>query len=304
MINSTKLKRFITGSLIITASQFITVSASATGSIFNALANGTTVKSCQSCHNGASGSESKGNLIKPTYSAAFNLDKTGLTRLKNVINGCTGGQTLNSSTFVCTATPVVTPPAVTPPAVTPPAVTPPVVTPPVVTTPVVTPPVVTTNVIPGPTNADDDDNDDEDEDDHDSNHHGKSDKHQKHHTHSGSVGKNSSGAAKTDSYEVTCAKGTKSLAVSVMDLNPPKDPLISIQAFKGRRSSPLSIDKIDGDANYSRSETLSAGAGTYTINVNKGSSKVKGSEAYTAKFSCQNTKGSATSSKLKKLKDQ
>ena len=304
MINSTKLKRFITGSLIITASQFITVSASATGSIYNALANGTTVKSCQSCHNGASGSESKGNLIKPTYSAAFNLDKTGLTRLKNVINGCTGGQTLNTLTFVCTATPVVTPPAVIPPAVIPPAVIPPAVIPPVVTPSVVTTPVVTTNVTPGPTNADDDDDENEDDHDHDSNHHGESDKHQKHHSHSGSVGKNSSGAAKTDSYEVTCAKGTNSLAVSVMDLYPRKAPSISIQAFKGKKSSPLSIDKVDGDANYSRSEILSAGAGTYTINVNKGSSKVKGSEAYTAKFSCQNTKGTTASSKLKPVKDQ
>ena len=275
MINSTKLKRFITGSLIIAASQFITVSASATSSIFSsAIGKGITVTDCQSCHTGAS--PSIGNL-KPNYSAAFNLDKTGLTRLKNVINGCTGGQTLNPSTFVCATAPVVT-------------------------APVVPAPTVTTNVIPGPTNADDDDN--EDEDDHDSNHHGKSDKHQKHHTHSGSVGKNKSGAAKTDSYEVTCAKGTKSLAVSVMDLTPPKDPLISIQAFKGTKSSPLSIDKVDGDANYSRSEILSAGAGTYTINVNKGSSKVKGSEAYTAKFSCQNPKGSTASSKLKPVKDQ
>ena len=293
MINSTKLKRFITGSLIITASQFITVSASATGSIYNALANGTTVKSCQSCHNGASGSESKGNL-KPNYSAAFNLDKTGLTRLKNVINGCTGGQTLNPSTFVCATAPVVPAPVV-------PA---PVVPAPVVPAPVVPAPAVTTNVIPGPTNADDDDDDDEDEDNHDSNHDGKSDKHQKHHTHSGSVGKTTSGAAKTDSYEVTCAKGTKSLDVSVMDLYPRKAPSISIQAFKGKRSSPLSIDKVDDDARYSNTETLHAGAGTYTINVNKSSSKVKGPEAYTAKFNCQSTKGSSTSSKLKKLKDQ
>ena len=275
MINSTKLKRFITGSLIIAASQFITVNASATSSIFSsAIGKGITVTDCQSCHNGAS--PSIGNL-KPNYSAAFNLDKTGLTRLKNVINGCTGGQTLNPSTFVCATAPVVT-------------------------APVVPAPTVTTNVIPGPTNADDDDN--EDEDDHDSNHHGKFDKHQKHHTHSGSVGKNTSGAAKTDSYEVTCAKGTKSLAVSVMDLYPRKDPVISIQAFKGKASTPLSSDKVDGDAKFSRVENLAAGAGTYTINVNKGSSKVKGSEAYTAKFSCQNAKGSTTSSKLKSVKDQ
>ena len=180
--------------------------------------------------------------------------------------------------------------------ITPPVVTPPAAPTPVAPTPVITPLVAPTPAVPGPTNGDDDDN----EDDHDSNHHGKTDNH----THSGSVGKNTSGAAKTDSYEVTCAKGTKSLAVSVMDLNPPKEPLISIQAFKGRRSSPLSTDKIDGDARYSSTETLSAGAGTYTINVNKGSSVVKGSEAYTAKFSCQNPKGSTASSKLKPVKDQ
>jgi hypothetical protein len=292
MINSTKLKRFTTVALTIAVSQFVAVNASATGSIFGlAAGKGVALTSCQGCHNGASGSESRGNL-KTGVLAAYNLDKTGFTRVKNLINGCPTGQALNASTFVCAAT-----------LVTPPVVTPPVVTPPVVTPPVVTPPVVTTNVTPGPTNADDYENEDEDEDE-DEDDHGKSDKNEKHHTHSGLVGKNKSGAAKTDSYEVTCAKGTKSLAVSVMDLNPPKDPLISIQAFKGKRSSPLSTDKIDGDARYSRTETLPAGAGTYTINVNKGSSKVKGSEAYTAKFNCQSTKGSATSSKLKKLKDQ
>lgn len=63
--------------------------ASATSGIFaSAKAKGIKVTSCQSCHTGAAGSESKGNL-KPGYLAAYNLDKTGLTRLKLLINGAT-----------------------------------------------------------------------------------------------------------------------------------------------------------------------------------------------------------------------
>jgi len=209
---------------------------------------------------------------------------------------CLAPRAWNTAGTTCVTPPVVTPPVVTPPVVTPPVVTPPVVTPPVVTPPVVTPPVVT----PRPTNGDDDDN----EDDHDSNNHGKSDENEKQHIHSGSVGKKTSGAAKTDSFQVTCAKGTKSLAVSVRDLNPRKDPELSIQAFKGKASTPLSTDKVDGDAKFSRIENLAAGAGTYTITVNKSSSKEKGSEAYTAKLNCQNANGSTAISDLKTLKDQ
>jgi hypothetical protein len=248
--------------------------------------------SCAGCHGQLSTSSKKGASASNIQSA-INNNKGNM----GVLSSLTPAE-VNAIAVELGATPVqVVKPT---PAPTPVPVVKPTPTPAPVPAPVVKPTPAPIILQTPPTNGDDDDN----EDDHDSNHHGESDKHQKHHSHSGSVGKNKSGAAKTDSYEVTCAKGTKSLAVSVMDLTPPKDPLISIQAFKGKKSSPLSIDKVDGDANYSRSEILSAGAGTYTINVNKGSSKVQGSEAYTAKFSCQNPKGSTASSKLKPVKDQ
>jgi hypothetical protein len=103
MLNTNTQKQFIIGALIILASQFITVNASATAQIFgSAVGKGIAVSGCQGCHSGTAGSESKGNL-KPNYQTAFNLDKTGLTSLKKLINGCAAGQILNPTTFVCAA---------------------------------------------------------------------------------------------------------------------------------------------------------------------------------------------------------
>lgn len=134
----------------------------------------------------------------------------------------------------------------------------------------------------------------------------------------GYLGLTTSGAAKTDVYQVTCANGTTlatksaSLTVAVRDLAPVLAPLISIQVIKGTFASALSADNVDGDANYSApSVKLSAGPGIYTMTVNKsavqaacndsdddeGSSQqcyVAGAEAYVALFACRNAAGIKT----------
>jgi len=87
---------------LVAASQFIAPNASATALIFsNAISKGIKVTSCQSCHTGSPGQESKANL-KPNYLSAYTLDPAGLSRLKNLINGCPTGQTLDTKTFLCT----------------------------------------------------------------------------------------------------------------------------------------------------------------------------------------------------------
>jgi hypothetical protein len=55
---------------------------------------------CATCHTAAVGDK---NNVKPNYAAAYKLDKTGFSKLANLIKGCPSGQTLNTSTFVCTA---------------------------------------------------------------------------------------------------------------------------------------------------------------------------------------------------------
>jgi hypothetical protein len=101
MYKANVFKRFIPALLLMLASLGMMTDASATTQIYaSAKGKGIKVTSCQSCHTGASGSESKGNL-KPGYQAAYNLDKVGLTRLKNKINGCPVGQALNQTTFLC-----------------------------------------------------------------------------------------------------------------------------------------------------------------------------------------------------------
>lgn len=87
--------------LLVLSSQFMMNDAAATSQIMgNAVSKGIKVSSCQSCHTGAAGDESKGNL-KPNYFTAYSLDKNGLSRLKNLINGCPAGSTLNMKTFLC-----------------------------------------------------------------------------------------------------------------------------------------------------------------------------------------------------------
>jgi hypothetical protein len=88
-------------------SQFIAKNALARPDIFfGAIVAEINVASCQSCHESEPGGEGKESL-KPGYETAYNLDMNDLSRLKNLINGCPTGQTLNRTTFVCaTSVPV------------------------------------------------------------------------------------------------------------------------------------------------------------------------------------------------------
>ena len=99
------------------------------------------------------------------------------------------------------------------------------------------------------------------------------------HTQSGTVGLATSGAARTDVYVVSCPAPGVRLALHVKDLAPVKAPLVSTQATKGAASSALSTDAVDGNAVYSPLVTLSAGAGSYTLKVNKSASTVVGVES-------------------------
>lgn len=219
---------FIATPALVLASQFIMTDAAATSEIFaKALSKGIKVSSCQSCHNSAPGNEDDDNL-KPNYEKAYSLDENGLTRLKNLINGCPAAQTLNMKTFLC----------------------------------------------------------------------------EKANIQSGTVGLAASGIARTDVYAVTCGTGTLYLDLAVIDWAPVKSPLISIQASKGKVSSPLSTDTKDGDTKYSPAVKFASGAGVYTMKVNKSASTEKGAEAYAAQFSCRNSAGAPTSTQWEITQNQ
>jgi hypothetical protein len=113
-------------------------------------------------------------------------------------------------------------------------------------------------------------------------------------TQAGSVGNRRTGAAATDVYDVECATTTKYLSVQVMDLAPVNPAQVSIQATKGTSSSTLSIDGIDGDANYSPLEKLDGGQGHYMMKINKSASDVIGAELYKAQFYCRDANGKET----------
>lgn len=118
------------------------------------------------------------------------------------------------------------------------------------------------------------------------------------HTQSGALGSAASAAAATDVYAVTCSNdgsgAPAKLFLQVKDLAPVLAPIVGIQATKGTVASTQSIDTKDGDAIYSTGVYLSAGAGVYSLKVNKFASTVKGSETYTAQFHCQTAGGAHT----------
>ncbi len=88
---------------LVAASHFITTEASATVQIqIRALARGINITNCQTCHAGSAGRERSSDL-KPNYLSAYLLDPSGLSRLKNLINGCPSGQVINPTTFLCAA---------------------------------------------------------------------------------------------------------------------------------------------------------------------------------------------------------
>lgn len=63
-----------------------------------AQSKGINVTGCTSCHNSPSGGR---ETLKPNYLKAYRLDTSGLSRLKNLINGCAKGLSLNRVTFIC-----------------------------------------------------------------------------------------------------------------------------------------------------------------------------------------------------------
>ncbi len=109
--NPTMSKGVISSLFLMLSSVGMVTDASATNKIFtDSIIKGIKVTSCQSCHTGSAGRESKANL-KLYDQASYKLDKVGLTRLKSVINGCAFGQALNKTNFLCQA-PITKPGAV------------------------------------------------------------------------------------------------------------------------------------------------------------------------------------------------
>jgi hypothetical protein len=111
----------------------------------------------------------------------------------------------------------------------------------------------------------------------------------------GTLGKTTTGAAATDVYYVSCLNEDLSgepavahhLTVSVKDLAPILASTISIQVTKNNKTSTLSEDTIDGDAKYSPTLSLAAGAGTYLLIINKSLSTIKGIEKYFIQLHCE-----------------
>ncbi|MEQ1557704.1 MAG: hypothetical protein ABL933_02030 [Methyloglobulus sp.] len=110
-MNKTKYILYLkTGLIAVAASLVVVASAWATPEIMAAAAaKGVKATSCTSCHTSANGTKSNlkpvlGSLPAKTYRDAWLADKTGFTKLKNVVNGtCAGGQTVNPTTFLCEA---------------------------------------------------------------------------------------------------------------------------------------------------------------------------------------------------------
>jgi hypothetical protein len=87
--------RFFVSALIL----IIALPASARPDIFErAKSKGIRVTGCTSCHRSPSGGR---ETLKPNYLKAYNLDQSGLSRLKNLINGCAKNLLFNSVNFVC-----------------------------------------------------------------------------------------------------------------------------------------------------------------------------------------------------------
>ncbi len=117
------------------------------------------------------------------------------------------------------------------------------------------------------------------------------------HSQNGSLGKKTTSAAATDVYMVNCyddgegAGVPDKIFVRVKDVAPKLAPAIGVQVIKGGIATALSIDAVDGDANYSPVVTLKRGAGDYTVTVNKLLSNVKDIDSYALEFHCETAKG-------------
>lgn len=102
---------------------------------------------------------------------------------------------------------------------------------------------------------------------------------------SASVGASDNGNAASVVYKVSCPKKTVKLAVSINDLEPINDALLTIQALKDF-SAVITTDPVDADGNFSPIAYLERGAGAYTVIVSKQLSATLGAELFTAKIEC------------------
>lgn len=99
-MTKSNLKTILFFRLFVSAVLFtISLPASAKPAIFErAQSIGIRVTGCLSCHRSPSGGR---ETLKPNYLKAYNLDQSGLSRLKNLINGCAKNLLFNSVSFVC-----------------------------------------------------------------------------------------------------------------------------------------------------------------------------------------------------------
>jgi len=128
-----------------------------------------------------------------------------------------------------------------------------------------------------------------------------------------SVGLAGSGAAKSDVYNVNCyddgSGAAAKIFIQVTDLAPVKSAKVSIQAHKGTQTSALSTDAKDGDAVPSPGTLFAAGAGDYTVTVNKSAytgtvAKQKGAELYYGTAHCETSSGVHTGTDISMTQNQ
>jgi hypothetical protein len=117
------------------------------------------------------------------------------------------------------------------------------------------------------------------------------------HTQAGAIGRKKLKAPGTDQFQVTCSNDgagePEHLFLHVRDMRPRNPALISVQAVVPATgaTTPVSTDKIDGDAFFSPGLTLAGGVGPYLININKSKSTKAGAEIYQLEFHCETAGG-------------
>lgn len=108
----------------------------------------------------------------------------------------------------------------------------------------------------------------------------------------------------TDFYRVTCATNTNgatdNLKVTLIDLAPIADPMISVQVVKGILAK-NTTDAVDGNAAYSPAAIVKGGNGIYDVRVNKTGA---GAEIYALKYACLNSAGKNTGTAIATAQNQ
>lgn len=92
-------------------------------------------------------------------------------------------------------------------------------------------------------------------------------------------------AGATDVWTVVCPATTARLETKVIDLNPVKAPLVSVQTIKGLKAT-NSTDPVDGDAATSPAVNTTGNAGTFYVLVDKTSAD---EEIYTVDMMCKDS---------------